>query len=146
MIARNKTPSEYIYHGLYLYFSGLSLRRTSERLSYFIKRNHVTVWNWIQKYHPQRISSKSKRYLNLSLMRHCLKLGQNISGFGLQLSQKTSKFSHYQYLRRETCLLLKDLCQVWSSSWKSSRFNGWWYMVSAGLQILKTKTSYSFSV
>ena len=60
MLIRNKTPPEYIYHGLYLYFSGLSLRRTSQQLSCFIKRNHVTIWNWIQKYHPQRILSKSK--------------------------------------------------------------------------------------
>src|SRR6478609_8363417 len=61
MLIRNKTPPEYIYHGLYLYFSGLSLRRTSQQLSCFIKRNHVSIWNWIQKYHPQKISSKSKK-------------------------------------------------------------------------------------
>jgi hypothetical protein len=29
---RNRTPSEYIGYALYFYFSGLSLRRTSERL------------------------------------------------------------------------------------------------------------------
>ena len=61
MLIRNKTPPEYIYHGLYLYFSGLSLRRTSQQLSCSIKRNHVSIWNWIQKYHPQKILSKSKR-------------------------------------------------------------------------------------
>ena len=61
MVNRNRTPSEYIGYGLYLYFSGLSLRKTSERLSCFVKRNHVSVWNWIQKYHPQKISSKRKK-------------------------------------------------------------------------------------
>ena len=61
MITRNKTPSKYVYYGLYLYFSDLSLRRASERLSYIFKRNHVSIWNWIQKYHPKRISSKRKR-------------------------------------------------------------------------------------
>ena len=61
MLIRNKTPPEYIYHGLYLYFSGLSLRRTSQQLSCFIKRNHVSIWNWIQKHHPQKISAKSKK-------------------------------------------------------------------------------------
>jgi hypothetical protein len=35
---RNWTPLEYIHHGLYFYFSGLSLKRTSERpSSCFIK-------------------------------------------------------------------------------------------------------------
>ena len=75
MNARNKTPPEYIYHGLYLYFSGLSLRRTSQQLSYFIKRNHVTVWNWIQKYHPQRISSKSKRISEFIIDETLFKVG-----------------------------------------------------------------------
>lgn len=62
MTFRNRTPSVYIGYALYFYFSGLSLRRTSERLSScFIKRNHVSIWNWIQKYKPQRISTKRKK-------------------------------------------------------------------------------------
>ena len=61
MISRNRTPSKYVSYGLYLYFSGLSLRKSSERLSQMYKRNHVTIWNWIQKYHPRKISTKRKR-------------------------------------------------------------------------------------
>ena len=75
MLIRNKTPPEYIYHGLYLYFSGLSLRRTSQQLSYVVKRNHVTIWNWIQKYHPQRISSKSKRISEFIIDETLFKVG-----------------------------------------------------------------------
>ena len=58
---RNRTPSEFVYYGLYLYFSGLSLRRASERLALFVRRNHVSIWNWIQKHHPKKISSRKKR-------------------------------------------------------------------------------------
>jgi putative transposase len=61
MINRNRTPSEYVCYGLYLYFSGLSLRRSSERLSCFVKRNHVSIWNWIQKYRPQKIKSRKRK-------------------------------------------------------------------------------------
>ena len=61
MNTRNRTPSEYVGYGLYLYFSGLSLRRTSERLSCFIKRNHVSIWNWIQKYKPKKISTRKRK-------------------------------------------------------------------------------------
>jgi putative transposase len=75
VLIRNKTPTEYICHGLYLYFSGLSLRRTSQQLSYFIKRNHVTIWNWIQKYHPQRISSKSRRISEFIIDETLIKVG-----------------------------------------------------------------------
>ncbi|MGD9674217.1 MAG: hypothetical protein AB7U98_12150 [Candidatus Nitrosocosmicus sp.] len=64
MHIRNKISPEDVYRGLYLYFSGLSLRRTSERLSYCIKRNHVTIWNWIQKYQPELIKTKQRRRIS----------------------------------------------------------------------------------
>ncbi len=122
MVIRNKTPPEYIYHGLYLYFSGLSLRRTSQQLSYFIKRNHVTIWNWIQKYHPQRISSKSKRISEFIIDETLFKVGSEYIWLWVAIEPKTSKFSHYQSQKRETCLLLKDLFQVWSQFMESIRF------------------------
>jgi putative transposase len=58
MNSRNRTSPEYIGYGLYFYFSGLSLRKAADRLFYgFIKRNHVSIGNWIQKYNPQKIST-----------------------------------------------------------------------------------------
>ena len=27
----------------------------------FVKRNHVSIWNWIQKHNPQKITSKKKK-------------------------------------------------------------------------------------
>ena len=69
----------YIGYGLYFYFSGLSLRRTSQILSsHFIKRNHVSVWNWIQKYKPQRISSKKKKFAEFVLDQTLLKIGSEL--------------------------------------------------------------------
>jgi putative transposase len=75
MNTRNRTPSEYVCYGLYLYFSGLSLRRASERLSCFIKRNHVSIWNWIQEYHPLKISSKRERVSEYVVDETILKVG-----------------------------------------------------------------------
>jgi putative transposase len=75
MNTRNRTPSEYVCYGLYLYFSGLSLRRASERLSCFIKRNHVSIWNWIQEYHPLKISFKRKRISEYVVDETMLKVG-----------------------------------------------------------------------
>ncbi|HEY6885485.1 MAG TPA: hypothetical protein VI278_15735 [Nitrososphaeraceae archaeon] len=44
--------------------SGLSLRKTSQRLtSPIIKRNHISIWNWIQKYKPQKIIQKKKKVM-----------------------------------------------------------------------------------
>jgi len=76
IIKRNRTPSKYIYYALYFYFSGLSLRRASKILSsYFIKRNHVSVWNWIQKYHPNKIFTKRKRISEYIVDETLLKVG-----------------------------------------------------------------------
>jgi putative transposase len=60
-MSRNRTPLEYAGYGLYLYFCGLSLRKASERLACFVKGNHVSIWNWIQKYNPQKMASRKKK-------------------------------------------------------------------------------------
>ena len=57
---RSRTPSKYVYYALHLYFSGLSLRKASQLLSPFIKRNHVFIWNWIQQYRPEKIFQKKR--------------------------------------------------------------------------------------
>jgi putative transposase len=79
VLIRNKTPPEYIYHGLYFYFCGLSLRKASRILSlYFIKRNHVSIWNWIQKYKPQKISSIKKKIKEFIIDETLIKVGSEL--------------------------------------------------------------------
>ncbi len=76
MTLRNRAPSLYVGYALYFYFSGLSLRRTAERLSScFIKRNHVSIWNWIQKYKPIKISSKRKNVSEFIVDETLIKIG-----------------------------------------------------------------------
>jgi putative transposase len=78
VIARNKTPSKYVYYALNLYFSGLSLRRASERLSQLFKRTHVLLakkWNWIQKYKPQKMQSRRRKVLEYIVDETMLKVG-----------------------------------------------------------------------
>jgi putative transposase len=63
---RNRTPSEYIGYGLYLYFLGLSLRKVVKALSYLhmVKRSHVAIWKWIQKFRHNRISSTRRNNIS----------------------------------------------------------------------------------
>jgi putative transposase len=75
MLTRNRTPSKYVYYRLHLYFSGLSLRKASERLSQIYKRNHVSIWNWIQKYKPQKLKSTRRRVLEYIIDETMLKVG-----------------------------------------------------------------------
>ena len=91
MFTRNKTPSEYVCYGLYLYFSGLSLRRTSQRLSCCVKRNHVTIWNWIQKYKPRKISSKRKRIFEFIVDETLLKVGSEYIWLWVAIDAKSKE-------------------------------------------------------
>jgi len=63
MSSRNRTPSQIIGYGLYLYFLGLSFRNTAKALYFLhiIKISHVSIWNWIQKYKPKKMSKKKKK-------------------------------------------------------------------------------------
>jgi putative transposase len=57
-------------------FSGLSLRRAFDRLSScFVKRNHVSIWNWIQKYRPRKASSKRRRIDEFIIGETLIKIG-----------------------------------------------------------------------
>src|SRR6266508_5529208 len=47
---RNRTCPAVIAYGLYLYFSSRSYRCASKCLESIVKRSHVAIWKWIQKY------------------------------------------------------------------------------------------------
>jgi transposase-like protein len=50
---RERTPSQVVLYGLYLYFLGLSFRGVSHALDPFVKRSHMAVWKWAQRYEPR---------------------------------------------------------------------------------------------
>ncbi len=58
---RHRTSPEDIMYAVDLYFDGLSLRKTSKALSRFVKRSHTAIRDWIQKYQPKRLLSKTKK-------------------------------------------------------------------------------------
>ncbi len=59
---RNKTSSFIVMYYLYLYFLGLSLRKTSKALTIFRdqKRSYVSVWNWIQRFGSCQIYNRKR--------------------------------------------------------------------------------------
>ena len=75
---RSRTPSKYIYYALYLYFSGLSLRKTSEHLLPFVKRNHVSIWNWIQRYKPTKLWKKRRKVSGFIVDETLIRVGREL--------------------------------------------------------------------
>ena len=74
---RNRTSSSYIGRASYLYFLGLSTRNVAKAMFCFrkVKRSHVAIWKWIQKYHPRKILSKRKRISEFIIDETLLKVG-----------------------------------------------------------------------
>jgi len=62
MGSRNRTHSQIIGYGLYLYFLGLSFRNAAKALSFLllVKISHVSIWNWVQKYKPKKYRENKK--------------------------------------------------------------------------------------
>ena len=90
---RNRTPSEHIGHGLCLYFLGLSTRNVAKALSFLhiVKRSHVAIWKWIQKYRPKRISSKRKRISEFIFDETSIKAGSEYIWLWVAIEQKNKK-------------------------------------------------------
>jgi putative transposase len=63
----------------------------SERLSCFIKRNHVSIWNWIQKYKPQRISSRRKKVSEFIIDETQIKVGSELINLALDCYWEKNK-------------------------------------------------------
>jgi putative transposase len=74
---RNRTSPLYMESSVYLYFLGLSTRGGSKAMFFLnkVKRSHVAIWNWIQKYHPKKILSKRKKVREFIVDETLVKVG-----------------------------------------------------------------------
>jgi len=106
VVDRNRTPPKYVGYALYFYFSGLSLRRTAERLSScFIKRNHVSIWNWIQKFKPQKILSKKINVLEFIIDETLIKIGSDLVWLWVAIEPKHRQILHIDISFERTMLV-----------------------------------------
>jgi putative transposase len=55
-----KTQLILLIHYIF-FFLGLSYRNTAKALHRFIHRSHVSIWKWMQKYKPEKVSSQRKK-------------------------------------------------------------------------------------
>ena len=79
MLERERTSTEIIMYGLYLYFLGLSFRNTSKALEPFKekKRSHVAIWNWVQRFDPKIIYSRKRRVTAFVIDETMIQIGTN---------------------------------------------------------------------
>ncbi len=145
MNTRNRTPSEYVYYGLYLYFLGLSLRRASERLSCFIKRNHVSIWNWIRAYNPLKVSSKRKIILEYVIDETLLKVGSDYIWLWIAIEPENRQILALSISKERNMLIaekfISDLVKAHGKH-PISTDGGTWYPQAC--RFLNTRASPSF--
>jgi putative transposase len=76
-----------------LHFLGLSLRNVVKALSYLhLKRSHVSIWKWIQKFQYQRKSSiKKKQVTEYIVDETTLKVGSGFIWLWIAIEPETSQ-------------------------------------------------------
>jgi len=47
---RIRTPLWVVGYAIYLYLSGLSLRKDSRAISFFLPRSHQSIWRWLHRF------------------------------------------------------------------------------------------------
>ena len=109
---RQRTKPTDIAYGLYLYFLGLSYRNTAKALQRFVhNRSHVSIWKWIKKYKPKKVSSKRKKSNEFIIDETQIKVGSQYIYLALgcnQLSQNIGKYFRLIYLSSEGTMLVAE--------------------------------------
>ncbi len=77
----------------------------SERLSCFVRRNHVSIWNWIQKYHPQKISTKRKKIFEYVVDERLIKVGSEYIWLWAAIEPKNKEILALNISRERTMLI-----------------------------------------
>jgi len=85
---RQRTKPKDIAYSLYLYFLGLSYRNTAKALHQFVERSHVSIWKWIQKYKPQKLSSNRKNINEYIIDETQLKVGSQFIWIWIAIEPK----------------------------------------------------------
>ena len=126
----NRTPLNHVYYALKLYSSGLSLRKTSTILSTLIKRNHVSIWNWIQKYKPEKILQNKKRITGIIVDETLLKASKQFVWVWIAIEESSKIILGIRISFERTILIaehfLKDLIKRYGKHTISTD-GGTWY-------------------
>ena len=93
---------------MYLYFLGLSYRNTAKALQRFVKRSHVSIWKWIQKYRPKKISSTKTKFSEFIIDETQLKVGSQFIWLWVAIEPKHRQILHIDISFERTMLIVAE--------------------------------------
>src|SRR4051794_34067429 len=109
---RSRTSSKYIYYALQIYSSGLSLRKTSERLTAVrIRRNHVSIWNWIQHYKPTKIWQKRTKISQFIIDETLVRVGREVVWLWIAIEPKSKSILDVRISLERSILVAEQFLQ-----------------------------------
>jgi len=90
---------------VFLFFQFIIKKRNNDRLySCFVKRNHVSIWNWIQKYRTKKLSSTKKRKIEEFIVDETLikkvSSSEIVGLCWISIDIKSKEILHAQYIKR----------------------------------------------
>ena len=106
---RQRTTPKIIAYSLYLYFLGLSYRNTARALQRFVKRSHVSIWKWIQKYPLKKISSTKTKVSEFIIDETLIKFGFDLIWLWVAIEPKHRQILHINISFERTMLVAERL-------------------------------------
>ena len=105
---RQRTNPKDIAYTLCLYFlDGLSYSNTARALQRFVKRSHVSIWKWIQKYRPKRILIKRKKIDEFVIDETLIRIGSQSVWLWVAIEPKNKQILHI-YISFERTMLVAE--------------------------------------
>ncbi|MDQ3083558.1 MAG: DDE-type integrase/transposase/recombinase [Thermoproteota archaeon] len=139
---RNRTSSSDIGRALYLYFLGLSTRGVAKAMFFLhkVKRSHVAIWNWIQKCHPRKISSKRKKMEEYIVDETLIKVGSKLVWLWVVIEPETRQILALSISNERNMLIaerfLSDVVKIHGKH-PVSTDGGTWYPMACKFLRLK---------
>jgi putative transposase len=105
---RQRTKPKIIAYSLYLYFLGLSYGNTARALQRFVKRSQVSIWKWIQKYRPKKISSTKSKVSEFIIDETLIKVGSDLIWLWVAIEPKHRQILHIDISFEKTMLIVAE--------------------------------------
>ena len=118
-------------------FPGLSLRNVVRALSFLhiVKRSHVAVWQWIQKYKPKRICSRMKMISEFIIDETLIKAGSELLWLWVAIEPKDRQILALSISKKRNVLIaekfLSGLVKIHGKR-PVSTDGGTWYPQACG--------------
>ena len=140
---RQRTRLKDVAYSPYLYFLRL-YGNTAKALHGFIHRSHVTVWRWMKKHKPQKVSNKRKKIGQFIIDEALLKIGSKFVWLWIAIEPKHRQILKIDMSFERTTLVAERFIASLMDEYDGHPVSTDGDMVSSSLPVPETKASFAF--